>query len=118
MASNGEDIELRPEIGRTIVGLRRFRRRLEISTGFARRSACVETLNVGFSEDMISRISQGNCEIEHYLDLHRLIRTNIVQTQFEVHTRIRRPKIALPEYQISKLGEEVSCLVTSIGIDV
>ena len=73
--------------------------------------------NVGFSEDMISRISQGNCEIEHYLDLHRLIRTNIVQSQLEVHTCIRRAKIAVREYEISKVDEEVSCLVTSIGIE-
>ena len=74
--------------------------------------------NVGLSEDIISHASQGNCEIEHYLDLHRLIRTNIVQTQLEVHTRIRRAKTTVREYHISKLDEEVSCLVTSIGIDV
>ena len=74
--------------------------------------------NVGLPEDIISRISQDNCEIEHYLILHRLIRTKIVQTQLEVHTLIHRAEFVVQKYLISKLGEDVSCFVTSIGIDV
>ena len=34
--------------------------------------------NVGLSESIISFVSKGNCEIEFYLDLHKLIRTNIL----------------------------------------
>ena len=74
--------------------------------------------NVGLPEDIISHVSRGDSEIKHYLDLNRLIRTNVMQTQLEIQTRIRRIKFAVREYLISKLDEKVSCLETPIGVVV